>query len=83
MDLLRGSVLELSVEVSNKFVNVDKPSTQVQRPGVVDRTRDDSLQKIKCVKYTSVEKFQWSKLCLWLYASVTWVIRFSAAPSQD
>ena len=49
MNLLRGSALELSVEVSNKFFNVDEPSTQVQRPGVVDGARDDSLQKEKNV----------------------------------
>ena len=45
MNLLRGSVLKLSVEISDKFFDVDKPSTQVQRPGVVDSGRDDSLQK--------------------------------------
>ena len=27
LNLLRGSVLELSVEVSDKFFNVDEPST--------------------------------------------------------
>ena len=43
--MLRGSLLKLSVEISDKFFNVDKSSTKVQRPGVVDSARDDSLQK--------------------------------------